>query len=470
MTINKKISYEILKKFLDYSPNEIYVIDAHGIVCYANRAVEAHCGIKCSELIGKNNTEISLANYWYPRLSPRVLKEKIPMTLEQYTKTGRTLLTTAIPIFDSNGNIEYIIENSRDITENKKITSDLTKANKLIDRYKKELEALRNYSGNIPSVFSYSERMMKLIPTIHKIAKTNSTVLILGESGTGKSHMANYIHKNSPQPDGPFVSINCASIPDELMESELFGYARGAFTGANSKGNSGLIELANGGTLFLDEIGELSLKLQAKLLQVLQDKTYYKVGGRTLQHMNCRIIAATNRDIYKMIQDKLFREDLYYRLNVFEVELPPLRDRREEIISMALYFLKQFNNKYGRNRKFSDKILNFFLKYSWPGNVRELSNIIERAVVINKGTTIDDIDLPMSDSTVDKDDLKKTQDNYFTEDFFCGSLQETLDYVEKKIIISAYEETKSSYKTALKLKISQSKASRLIKKYCTNNK
>ena len=137
---------------------------------------------------------------------------------------------------------------------------------------------------------------------------------------------------------------------------------------------------------------------------------------------------------------------------------------------MALYFLKQFNNKYSRKRKFSDKIFNLFLKYSWPGNVRELSNIIERAVVINKGTVIDSIDLPISEPTIDKDNSKKPQDNYFTEDFFCGSLQETLDYVEKKIIISAYEETKSSYKTALKLKISQSKASRLIKKYCTNNK
>ena len=267
MDIDKvALDFETLKKILDNSHDEIYVTNAMGIVVYVNNASEKHYGVKASEIIGKKSREISEKKYWGPRVSPIAIDKKMSITLEQKTCTGKTLLTTATPVFDSDGNIELIIENSRDVTESEGIKHELEKSTQALKRYKKEVAVLRKLETNIPDFFCRSDKMETLLELVKRIAPVDSTVLLLGESGSGKGHMAKYIHNNSPRKDGPFITVNCASIPSELMEAEMFGYSKGAFTGANVKGNIGLIELANDGTLFLDEIGELSPRMQAKLL------------------------------------------------------------------------------------------------------------------------------------------------------------------------------------------------------------
>lgn len=457
------LDLDTLKKILDNSHDEIYVTNAEGIIVYVNNACEKHYGLKAADMIGKKSDELMKYEYWSPRISPIVIKKKTSITLEQTTCTGKTLLTTATPILDSEGNIDFIVENSRDITETEGIKNELAKSLKVLKRYKQEVEVFRKKQMNIPELVHKSKKMEGILELAQRVAAVDSTVLLLGESGTGKSLLAKYIHKHSPRQNGPFITVNCASIPPELMESEMFGYSKGAFTGANEKGNIGLIELASEGTLFLDEIGELPLNMQAKLLQVLHESQYFKVGGREIKKVNCRIVAATNRNLQEMIKNHTFREDLYYRLNVFEIELPPLREIPEEIIPFANFFLDKYNKKYKLDHKISEKCLNMFLRYTWPGNIRELENIMERLVVVTGGEVIDDSDFP------------KTFQQALTEEAppVSGqnkSLDESVDEFEKRIIKKAYEEHGNSYAVAKALKISQSKASRLIKKYCSATK
>ena len=455
----KELDYNTLKKVLDHSYDEIYVTNAEGIVLYVNNAVERHCGVKAEEIIGKSSQEITDSRLWEPRVSPIAIKRKRNFTLEQTTRTGKTLLTTATPIWAEDGRLELVVENSRDITETQGIRHELNKSMQLLKKYKKEVEVLRKKELHHPDFICRSEKMVNLLELVRRIAAVESTVLLQGESGTGKGIVAKYIHKNSPRKSGPFIPINCASIPGELMESELFGYSKGAFTGASEKGKMGLMELASEGTLFLDEIGELPMKMQAKLLQVLQDNQYFKVGGQEVQRANCRIIAATNRNLKEMVEKGEYREDLYYRLNIFEVEIPPLRERPEEIIPLVHHFLDKFNGKHKVSRQISQACMNILADYSWPGNVRELENTIERLVVVAPETLIESSHLP-----------KHFHDETNALIMFPQSLSlaEALHEVEKKLIEKAYQELGSSYEVAKALKTSQSTANRLIRKYCAN--
>lgn len=466
MSLNKKktiteLDYGTLKKILDHSFDEIYVTNDDGIVIYVNNAVEKHCGVKAVDIIGKSSQEISDRKLWGPRVSPIAIKRKRAFTLEQKTCTGKTLLTTAIPIWDDDGNLELVIENSRDITEPEGIKFELEKSMRLLKKYKLEVDQLRKKELQNLDFICQSKRMTDLLELAYRIAAVDSTVLLLGESGTGKGIIAKFIHKNSPQKNGPFIPINCASIPSELMESELFGYNKGAFTGAHEKGKMGLIELASSGTLFLDEIGELPMKMQAKLLQVLQDSQYFKVGGREVQTVNCRIVAATNRNLKEMVEKGDFREDLYYRLNVFEMEIPPLRDRQEEIIPLIDFFLDKFNNKYKVSHQISQSCLKVLADYLWPGNIRELENTIERLVVVAPQTIIEENHLPKHFH----EEMKKSNSIIMFPKQL--PLDEAINEVEKNLIEKAYQEFGSSYEVAKALKTSQSKASRLIRKYCT---
>ncbi len=455
------LDLETLKKILDNSHDEIYVTNAMGIVIYVNNVCEKHYGVKATEIVGKKSREISEKKYWGPRVSPIAIDKKMSITLEQKTCTGKTLLTTATPVFDLEGNIELIIENSRDITESEGIKHELDKSVQLLKRYQMEVEVLRKKETDIPDFICKSPKMEALLKLVTRIAAVDSTVLLLGESGSGKGHMAKYIHNNSPHRDGPFITVNCASIPSELMEAEMFGYSKGAFTGANVKGNIGLIELAKEGTLFLDEIGELSPRMQAKLLQVLHENQYFKVGGREVQQVHCRIIAATNRDLQSMIKTGEFREDLYYRLNIFELLLPPLRERREEIVPLIQYILAKFNKKYKSEHDLSPRCYELFMEYPWPGNVRELENIIERLTVVTQASIIDECDLPKSFNQSGRPSSSIIP----TIEPRSLSLDDAVCDVEKSLILQAYKELGSSYEVAKALDISQSKASRLIRKY-----
>lgn len=292
---------------------------------------------------------------------------------------------------------------------------------------------------NISNIVGQGPKMQKVFEMIARVAETDATVLIRGESGTGKELVANAIHYNSTRTQGPFIKINCAALPETLMESELFGYERGAFTGAY-RSKAGKFELAQGGTIFLDEIGELSLSVQAKLLRVIQEREFYRVGGTKPIKADVRIIAATNQDLEKALAEKTFREDLYYRLNVFPIYLPPLRERRSDILLLAEHFLEEFNKEYGKDvYRFSNEVMDMLMQYHWPGNVRELKNCIERAVLICEGETIESRHLPPTLQTVETSGLVPHL-----------SLVGEIERLEKEMIIEALKVTKGNCSQAAK--------------------
>ncbi|GAB6066562.1 sigma-54-dependent Fis family transcriptional regulator [Aquifex pyrophilus] len=274
-------------------------------------------------------------------------------------------------------------------------------------------------------IIGRSKAVRRLIELVEKVAKSDSTVLLLGESGTGKSLIARTIHYESPRKEKPFVTVNCAAIPENLLEAELFGYEKGAFTGAYAP-KKGKFELANGGTIFLDEIGDMPLSLQAKILRVLQDREIERLGSEKTIKVDVRIIAATNKDLKKLVEEGKFREDLYYRLNVIPIYVPPLRERKEDIPLLIQHFLKEFNEKYGKEVYLTKEAMERLLEYDYPGNVRELSNIIEQLVILNEGK-VDTTDLP--------EYLRKEKNKPK------GDLQRFIEETEKKRIIEALEKT-----------------------------
>lgn len=260
-------------------------------------------------------------------------------------------------------------------------------------RLRKEVEELRvacQHNSHVPRIISFSPVMQQALDMAREFAKTDTTVLIQGETGTGKNLIGQYIHLNSPRFNQPFITINCAAIPHELMESELFGYEKGAFTGASQKGKKGLIEQANGGTLFLDEISELTTDLQSKLLHVLETNQYYRIGAEQPTSVDVRFLAATNTNLEKKVEQNQFRIDLFYRLNVATITIPPLRDRREDILPLAKHFIEEFNRRYKKDvAHISPEVFQFLENSTWKGNVRELRNVIERAILLKKGNTLE---------------------------------------------------------------------------------
>lgn len=301
-----------------------------------------------------------------------------------------------------------------------------------------------------------SAAMKQVLQLCEKIASFDSTVLLQGETGTGKSALAILIHSLSRRAQRPFLTINCASIPESLLEAELFGYSPGAFTGALKHGKIGLIEAAHQGTLFLDEIGEMPLHMQAKLLHVIQDQEFLPLGQVESKKVDVRMIAATNCNLQKMVQQKKFREDLYYRLHVIDLKVPPLRERKDDIEPLIAHFIRKHNNRLGGSHRLAPDALQLMQQYGWPGNIRQLENVLEKLVVTTDGL-ITAADLP--------DEIRLGTSSSQLP-FSPPSLPVALEELEKQLISQSYNRFKSSRKVAEYLKISQSKASRLIRKYC----
>lgn len=455
---------ESLKKILDSSFDEIFVVDGNGVVVYVNNAVERHYGLKVSDFIGKSSYELAAKGFWSPSVTPRILREKKRVSLIQETLIGVKLMVTATPVLDEKGDVSLIIMNSRDVTELEKLRKDLDELTNLARKYKTEAEVFRKRELDVSDFIVCSSEMKNVFAVAKRVAAVDSNVLLLGESGTGKSFLAKYVHKMSKRSKGPFITLNCASIPEQLFESELFGYSPGAFTGANKAGKPGLIELADTGTLFLDEIAEIPVRLQAKLLEVIEERKFIKVGGKESKTIDIRILAATNRDLKTLVEKGMFREDLYYRLNVIEITIPPLRERTDDILPLVSFYVNKYNKKYGRRVRFSKESLDILLSYPWPGNVRELSHVIERLVVI----VPDEIIQPHHLSHLVQPDASDVniKDSSDTSDTKIMPLEDALKDVEKNIIVTAHNRLKSSYKVAEALEISQSKAYRLIRKHC----
>ncbi|WP_243450281.1 sigma 54-interacting transcriptional regulator [Desulfosporosinus sp. Sb-LF] len=379
--LRKVREQQFLQQIIDNSSDAIFVIDKFGNVLFANAGAGKFMGYKAEELIGKNVEDLLKEGLydWSPTM--KAIKTRSLVSGNVRNNRGVQSMATSNPLIDENGDIVMVITNAREKNVIDEYIAALEKEKTTVNRYKTAVEYLSEMDLESKEIVAESQQMRQIIEVSNVIAKTDSTVMLIGETGTGKEVMARHIHRNSFRSKEPFIPVNCAAIPHELLESEFFGYVRGAFSGANPQGKPGLIEVADNGTLFLDEIAELPLAMQSKLLRVLESSEVQRLGDTSIYKANVRFIAATNKDLKAMISQKLFRSDLYYRLNVIPIKLPPLKERAEDILIFAHKFLKELNKKYALKKAFSAQATQAFLDYSWPGNVRELRNVIERLVI-----------------------------------------------------------------------------------------
>jgi TyrR family helix-turn-helix protein/PAS domain S-box-containing protein len=439
------------RAILDSIQDAVFIDDEHGNTLWINKACELLYRIERENIIGKSSDDLEEMGVLNPSVAKLVIKEKKQVNILQNTKYGKKLLITGTPIKDNNGAICKIVSTSRDITELVKLKNELENAYK-------ELEELRSKNLDFEGFVLKSKEMQNLMHLVNKLASIDATILICGESGVGKGEIAKYIHKSGKRKHKPFITINCGAIPEQLLESELFGYEPGAFTGSNREGKMGLLEVAHQGTVFLDEVAELPLNLQVKILQVIQDKEFKRVGGLKPIKTDIRIIAATNKDLKKMVEENRFREDLYYRLNVVPIHIPPLRERKEDIIPLINHFLEEQNKKYDVIKRIDPTAMNYLIRYSWPGNVRELKNIIERLVITASDDVIKIEHLP---SFI----IEHTESNSGINVKGIIKLRDAVKELEKQIIERAVAEYKTTRKIAQVLGVSQPTIVRKMKKY-----
>lgn len=376
---------KFLNDIVENSYDGIYVTDNHGKTILVNSAYERISGIGRDILLGAYMDDLVASGLLSTSLTEEVVKSKQVVTKTQTNKNNREVMITGRPVFDESGEVRHVITNVRDITELIELNTRLLAESARADIYQNII--LRKSADD--NIVYGSDEFERVLALSSKISKTDSTVLILGETGVGKEVIAQYIHKNSSRSSKPYIKINCGAIPANLLESELFGYTAGAFTGASPKGKPGLFEMADTGTLFLDEIGELPIGLQSALLRVLQEHEVTRIGSSKSKKIDVRIITATNRNLEKMIEDGTFRSDLYYRLNVVSVNIPPLRERRADIPFLAEKTIHDLNNKYKTHKLLSPDFISRITEMDWPGNIRELKNYIEKQFVLSDSDIID---------------------------------------------------------------------------------
>ncbi len=449
-----------LNAIIESSYDGIWIFDGNGLTLRVNRAYEKFSGIKASEVVGRRIHDLVKEGYYSDSAALHVLETKEPVTLIHEIKTGKKAMVTANPVFDAEGKIYRVIANVRDITLMSNLQEQLENMKHLSKTYELELRELRRKSQD-NDIICHSKSMEQALELARRVANVNSTVLILGESGVGKSMIAKFIHVNSKRKNKPFISINCGAIPEQLLESELFGYEKGSFTGAGKDGKAGLLELAQDGTLCLDEISELPLHLQVKMLHAVQEQQFYRVGGTRSIKLDVRILAATNIDLSEMVKQGTFRKDLYYRINVVPILIPSLLNRREDIPLLLSYFLERLNKKFGFKRHISPKVVDLFMVYHWPGNVRELENVLERLVVLSQDDLITVSDLPASI----RNQQEGTPEGYNINVPKNGPLKDALEFVEKFLITESLHKGGSTRRAAYLLKVDQSTVVRKAQKY-----
>ena len=360
---------------LNHCNSNIFVTDGQGVILYANDAAERALNCTFDLLRQMDVYQLRAAGYTTHSSSADAIQSKRKSFAVYRNNLGEEIATTSIPVLDADGQVELVVTRSDEV-------GSILAQQKELDRYRSLYQQMltRSDSSSV-TLIAEDSRMKEILLTLKKYAVSDVTILLTGESGTGKEVLAGYIRQNSSRSKEAFLSVNCAAVPNELIESELFGYEKGAFTGASREGKPGLFELADGGTIFLDEVGELSLLAQSKLLRVLESGEFMRVGGQKVQKADVRIIAATNRDLKAMIEQKQFRADLYYRLCVLPVEIPPLRERPLDVDALARHFLLTFNRKHRQERRLTQELLDRLQSYTWPGNIRELRNTMENYVI-----------------------------------------------------------------------------------------
>ena len=431
--ISKLKGYQTLHRELEAifesSEDGLYITDGNATTIRVNSAYERISGLSRETLIGKNMRELVAEGVFDYSATLKVLHKRGQATMLQYIQSGKQVLVTGTPIFNEAGSIELIVTNVRDLTELNHLRAELDDSRLLSSRYYQTILEQKEMDQMFKDMVVKSKEMVQVVHRAVKVSTSDISVLLSGETGTGKSMLARTIHQMSRRKDKPFVKINCGTIPESLIESELFGYEKGAFTSAHSGGKAGLIEAAHGGTLFLDEIGELKSDLQVKLLEVIEEKTFTRVGGTKSVCVDVRIVAATHRDLQKMMKQNLFRDDLYYRLSVVPIDIPPLRRRREDIVPLIQKFLEEFNKKHQASKRLEPAVLNALQRFSFPGNVRQLLNILEQMAVMSELDTIGMEDLPLECKEPTISDHKVAIVNL--------NLRDALESLEKKMVQDA---------------------------------
>jgi len=388
-SLKKQIT--LLRTIFNASSDGLWLIDSTGTAIDANPACASIAGIDKEEIIGKNifETEFKTLPKKNKEYVRQAMKTKKVARSTDYDGKKNTI-STATPVLDEAGNLLWVVGNERDLTELNELKEQLVHAKEISEKYKEELSEQNYRELSDSPIVAESKSMHNTMQMALKLSHMGvSPIMITGESGTGKGFLAKFIHHNNPRGHHPLVQINCAALPETLLEAELFGYEKGAFTGASDKGKIGLIEQAHKGTLFLDEIGDMPIGLQAKLLKYLDDYEVMRLGSVKSKKVDCCVISATNQDLNQLIKQKRFRQDLYFRLNTFEIRIPPLRERPDDVFEMINLFLKKYNREYNLQKRITATGLRLLQSYRWEGNVRELKNFLKRAVVMSMEDTID---------------------------------------------------------------------------------
>ncbi len=438
------------EKIIEFSTDGIYVVDKDGVTLSVNSAYEEMTGFKRDELVGHHMEDLMKRGYFDQSVSLLVLKDKKRISILQRIGKQKDVMVTGNPVFDEDGDIQMVVTSVRDITHLNELTKELTKAKSFSEMSQNRYTF--STDGTDEKVIFQSVQMKEIIDKVKQIASFPTSILLSGPSGAGKEVIANLVHQLSDRKNMPFIKVNCGAIPEQLLESELFGYEKGAFTGARQEGKVGLLELADKGTVLLDEVGELPLSLQVKLLRVLQEKQIQRLGGSKVKQLDIRIISATNKNLKELVEKGTFREDLYYRLQVIEVNIPPLSQRPEDIEVLLDHFFSYFCKLFNVEKHVSAETKHILQSYHWPGNVRELRNLVESMIVSVPSIMIEPVDLPPHFSIHSYSESSHT-------------LKQRVEQFEKRMIIDALHKKPSIRKAAEYLGVDHSTLVKKIKKW-----
>ncbi len=449
-----------LETIIESSYDGIIITDRSGQIIRANKAHERITGIPTASI--QNMNDLIAKGVYSESVVDAVIERNGAVTLSELTANHNQLLITGNPVRNLQGEIVRVVINTRDMSDLNNLKNQLEQSIALSQRYHGELTQLRSKLIDQSGLIVKSLKMKQVVEVALRLAQVNSTVLLLGESGVGKELVAKAIHKHSKRSNGPFITVNCGAIPENLIESEMFGYEKGAFTGANREGKPGMFELADNGTLFLDEIGDLPLHFQVKLLRALQEREITRIGGTKPIPVNVRIITATNRHLEELVQDGKFREDLYFRLNVVPITIPPLRERKDDIIPLVYTFKKHFEKVYDMKKKFSPQVFKDMMEYQWPGNVREIKNVVERLLVTSTEPVINSVDIPLNITPPQRLEPHKVSVQGILP------LKTAQLELERQLIGAALKELGSTYKAAKALHVDQSTIVRKVNRLKEN--
>ena len=438
-------------KIMDFSCDGFWIYDHKLRVIYANKAALDFCQVDLSTIIGKDFQWIYDHNYFFATTAKNAFETKHVFSEEAISINGKHTLLTSTPIIN-NGKIEYVITNTRDFSYMNELMNKLKEKEIEIKKYKDKLDHMINNTEK--RFISESKEMNVIMDIVERVAKTDATILLLGESGVGKDELARLIHSKSNRSHKEMICVNCASVPSTLLESEFFGYEKGAFTGAVTT-KKGFFEQADNSTLMLDEIGELELAMQVKLLRVLQEGKVRRIGSSRDIPVNVRIIAATNQDLQAKIKDKTFRKDLFYRLNVISLNIPPLREHKEDIKHLIFYLLNYYNHKYGTSKNLSPDLLHILENYTWPGNIREMYNIMERLILLCPYNLLTKDYLPHEIMNIEH--LPLNIENL--------TLHQAVQAVEKEMLQHAFRQYKTTREIARALGTSHATVARKLRQY-----